>query len=168
MFGKRRCRRCVGFTLVELLVVIGIIALLVAILMPALSRAREQSIRTQCASNIRQWGIAYQMYANANRNYFPYNGRRIPGVEVDGFHLSWNSSVVQQFWADYLFKNRNMGHRDRENILFCPSQDWHREGQNDAAATNGWGEDLKGGLVGYFVLPHRDPSNPDRTPPMDY
>src|SRR3954467_5084543 len=67
-----------GFTLVELLVVIGIIALLVAILMPALSRARQQAIQTQCLSNLRQVGMFVQMYANENKDRVPigYNGNQ--------------------------------------------------------------------------------------------
>jgi prepilin-type processing-associated H-X9-DG protein len=66
-----RIQRAGAFTLVELLVVIGIIAVLIGILLPALSRAREQSRRTACLSNLRTVGQGMLMYANAHRDRLP-------------------------------------------------------------------------------------------------
>src|SRR5688500_15477885 len=60
-----------GFTLVELLVVIGIISVLISILLPALNKARESAKRIACASNIRQLGMAVQLYASAHKGDLP-------------------------------------------------------------------------------------------------
>jgi prepilin-type N-terminal cleavage/methylation domain-containing protein/prepilin-type processing-associated H-X9-DG protein len=67
-------RRQAGFTLVELLVVIGIIAILVGVLLPALNKARQAALETQCMSNMRQWGFGFQIYADANKGLLPQDG----------------------------------------------------------------------------------------------
>src|ERR1041385_399201 len=63
--------RQTGFTLVELLVVIGIIALLISILLPSLNRARETANRVKCGSNMRQIGQAMLLYSNENKAKYP-------------------------------------------------------------------------------------------------
>lgn len=70
--GQRRPLN--AFTLVELLVVIGVIALLISILLPTLSRARESAREVQCASNMRQMGLALFMYADAFKGMMPLDG----------------------------------------------------------------------------------------------
>src|SRR5436309_13918770 len=67
--GFQRRGSSKGFTLVELLVVIGIIGLLVAILMPALSRARKEAQAVQCASNLKQIGYSISIYMTQNKGY---------------------------------------------------------------------------------------------------
>ena len=73
MFRRRKQKRR-GFTLVELLVVIGIIALLISILLPALSKARKQANTVKCLANMKQFGNAYVQYANDWKGVMPYSG----------------------------------------------------------------------------------------------
>ncbi len=79
-------RKTAGFTLVELLVVVAIIALLVSILLPALGQARDQAKIAVCLSNCRQWTIAASTYAASNNDCYPGRVGNIPGRKYD---YSW-------------------------------------------------------------------------------
>src|SRR5437660_10173635 len=80
---RRQGQRCSGFTLVELLVVIGIIAVLIGILLPALNKARAAASKIKCAAQLRNLGQAVAIYANTNRGKMPQHG-------VDGMSWMWD------------------------------------------------------------------------------
>ena len=89
-----------AFTLVELLVVIGIIALLIAILMPALSKAREQANMVKCMSNMRQIGQAYIMHAQEHRNHVPTAGLIHRPYSATPAGLRDSAKVKYKYYSD--------------------------------------------------------------------
>jgi prepilin-type N-terminal cleavage/methylation domain-containing protein len=107
-----------GFTLIELLVVISIISLLVAFLLPAVSRAREQGRRALCLANQRQYGISVNIYGNDSKGYYPGIINLGQGMMQDGaitpMYLSYQWMIdSNRVAAEYIPKA----------ITACPSAD---------------------------------------------
>lgn len=148
-----RSQSCHGFTLLELLVVVAIIALLVGILLPSLSGARKQARAAACMSNLRQFGMAMRYYQQANRDYLP--GEGLSDGDLPANPLGpWDD---RSFWANvlppmisssnptyYQMQNAHLngGKRlpnSRDNDLFvCPQAGPAVAGQTPAEVKDGY------------------------------
>jgi prepilin-type N-terminal cleavage/methylation domain-containing protein/prepilin-type processing-associated H-X9-DG protein len=133
MSQSQRIRKATGFTLVELLVVMAIIAILISLLLPAVRRARQQAQQAACLMNLRQIGVAIQSYAADNNDYIPH-------VTTDSFPRSVcavGPGTLRFTWSDRLVLGKNLNQPWRDNwgdnswhypstnvgVLICPSDD---------------------------------------------
>jgi prepilin-type N-terminal cleavage/methylation domain-containing protein/prepilin-type processing-associated H-X9-DG protein len=127
-----------GFTLVELLVVIGIIAVLIAILLPALTKARQQAARVACMSNQRQLITGATAYMVHNKGRFPYQPAAPRAVTpwLDDTHANWGPN-----WAYTLHKFLK-----HQAVYLCPGNE--RIGLNSPRET--WNSYFANGIVTEF------------------
>jgi len=121
--NRRRYREHSGFTLVELLVVIGVIALLIGLLMPVLAQARRASTQAQCASNLRQWAIAVNLYAQQNGGYLPRRGQGDQPTQTLTNYDDWFNELppllAQQTYQNLVAAGQ-MPQEGANSIWICP------------------------------------------------
>src|SRR5687768_9475934 len=148
-----------GFTLVELLVVIGIIALLIGILMPALARSRESARKAACLSNLRQVHMGFLLYAGNNRDQVPL-GYRAGFKQFNS--MVYSMTTKRRVLFGWLY-DENLMREPR--VYFCPSENDPRSML--ATELNPWPpgvDDTKHTYAGYGCRPEvMLPDAPDPT-----
>lgn len=120
-----------AFTLIELLVVIAIIAILAALLLPALSRAKEKANAASCLNNLRQWGLATQLYAGDNDDFLPLDGTPNPSDAATntGWYIQLPQTLTLPRYHDQPWRKDPGGDVGR-SIWICPSNKRRSNGNN--------------------------------------
>ncbi|MHC4364947.1 MAG: type II secretion system protein [Planctomycetota bacterium] len=119
LWSRRDCARWgtkgweAGFTLVELLVVIGIIALLLSIFLPSLGKARSSAMRLRCVNNLKQLDIAMALYLNGNEDTYPC---REDPVSTEPFYWLWMGRGWRSFIEPYLDTKTD---EKNPSVLWC-------------------------------------------------
>jgi prepilin-type N-terminal cleavage/methylation domain-containing protein/prepilin-type processing-associated H-X9-DG protein len=140
--GRRTAtrHRTTGFTLVELLVVIGIIALLISILLPSLNAANRRAKAIKCLAALREVGNAFQMYAGDNKQYFPVavhqlNNTKHPlnPVTTPAKELRW-SDQISSYLGREVAQNELHTIRKTSVLWGCPEWSNSQEGSDSTAA----------------------------------
>jgi len=138
-----------GFTLIELLVVMVIIALLVGLLLPALARAKEEARKTQCRSNLRQIGLALEMYANDNGGYMacfygPFMLDLAPwpsGLQTNNTYYGYapyiggSAALVPGASIDVMGASYQYGQPTQNSVMCANPVPWHISPTTPAIAT---------------------------------
>jgi prepilin-type N-terminal cleavage/methylation domain-containing protein len=121
-FASNARRR--GFTLVELLVVIGIVTVLAAMLLPGLARTKEKSRTGRCLGNLRQWGIAFRMYADDNEDFLPRRGQGVQVLFQIDRGEDWFNALPPYFGLlpyQQLVAGNNKPAARAQSVFICPT-----------------------------------------------
>ncbi|HZO84712.1 MAG TPA: prepilin-type N-terminal cleavage/methylation domain-containing protein [Verrucomicrobiae bacterium] len=123
-WAKRASSGPPSFTLIELLVVIAVIAILAALLLPALAKAKEKARAVKSLSNVKQWVYAFHMYEDDNEDYFPYEGDPFTAVNIGSNLDAWYNVAPVYMVLPPLKDLYIMGSRPlpgQNSVFVCPS-----------------------------------------------